>query len=143
MTTTKSPSTAQPSASRFERDWGRVIGPVGYTQVPEVLLVNHRRIGLSTLDLVVVLVIMRHWRPGKPCWVAKTTLAAIVGVTPRAVQRRIAAMDKKGLLRRTERKHRYGDSDTNLYDLPAASRRAAGALREEDGRGASHPAPSW
>ena len=44
-------------------------------------------------------------------------IAAAIGITPRAVQKRIKALEANGFLTRTERRQtRYG-SDTNLYSF--------------------------
>jgi hypothetical protein len=102
---------------RFEVDWGRAVEAAGYTQVPDALIANYRKLGLSALDLCIVLELLRYWHKGKPCWLSKAEIARVTGVKPRSVQRRITAMHDAELIRREERTHSYGDSDTNLYHL--------------------------
>jgi predicted transcriptional regulator len=51
---------------------------------------------------------------------AKGTIAKAIGCTPRAVQRRIAEMEDKGLIKRIERRETGAGSDgskPNLYDF--------------------------
>jgi predicted transcriptional regulator len=46
---------------------------------------------------------------------SKSTIAEAIGVTPRTVQRRIAAMEHAGLIQREERRISKEGSKTNLY----------------------------
>jgi predicted transcriptional regulator len=119
--TTKKKEVAQAakpaSSGKFEATWGRPIEAAGFTQVPDALIMNFPKLGLTPLDLSILLVLLKYWQPGKPPWLAKSTIASTIGIKPRSVQRRIAAMQKRGLLVREVRPHRYGDSDTNLYHL--------------------------
>jgi DNA-binding Lrp family transcriptional regulator len=43
--------------------------------------------------------------------------AAAIGIDPRSVQRRIAAMERDGLIRREERRVSGSRSNTNIYHL--------------------------
>jgi hypothetical protein len=104
-------------ATRFESRWGRAIAGAGYSQTPDVLIANFHKLGLAPIDLCILLVMLRYAHPGKPTWLSKGTIAAVVGIEPRSVQRRISAMEKRHLVRREARAHRYGDNDTNLYHL--------------------------
>lgn len=115
MTTTKTGDDKK-KERRFAQDWGRDIEAVGFTQIPNVLLENFIKLGLTHLDLCIVMVLLRYWHRDRPAWISKKKLAQIIGIEPRSVQRRITAMHNK-LLVREERSHRDGDSDTNLYHL--------------------------
>jgi DNA-binding Lrp family transcriptional regulator len=45
------------------------------------------------------------------------TIAKAIGVTPRSVQRRIAALEAAKLIRREERRISHKGSKTNIYHL--------------------------
>ena len=114
MTTTR--KTDDKKERRFVQNWGREVEAVGFTQIPNALIQNFRKLGLTHLDFCIVMVLLRYWHRDKPTWISKKKIAQVVGITPRSVQRRITAMNNK-LLVREERTHRDGDSDTNLYHL--------------------------
>ena len=101
----------------FEAKWSRAIAAAGYTQVPDALILHQARLGLAPLDVCILLVLLKFGHPGKPPWLGKARIAEVVGIDSSTVRRRIAKLEARGFLRRKERKHGYGDSDTNLYVL--------------------------
>lgn len=78
--------------------WGEA-AIAGWQAVPDVLLKNQSRLGLSATELLVLLNVLSFW------WYAEelpfprgTTVAKRMGVTPRTVQRSLQALIDKGLL---------------------------------------------
>ncbi len=61
---------------------------------------------------------MSYWwtAENKP-YPSKASIAAAIGVQPRTVQRRIAALEHAGLIHREERRTSKNGSDTNRYHL--------------------------
>lgn len=103
---------------RNERKWTRPLTAAGWLTFPEVFLEHQHTLGLDATDINILLHLARYW------WVAgnlphpsKRTIAERMGVDVGTVRRRIAKMEKKGLV---ERKARYGTDDrqeANDYDF--------------------------
>lgn len=70
------------------------------------------------MDINVLLHILKHWwKPEKNPYPAKSSIARCMGVDERTVQRRIAKMEKAGLLKRDERWYEKYGRQSNYYDL--------------------------
>ena len=99
-----------------------------------MLLLYSNELELDSLDIMIVLHIASYWwendRLPHP---SKARIAAALNVAPRTVQRRIQALEAKGYIKRKVRKTRFGDNDTNEYDLSGLTKevRRLGA-REKD-----------
>ncbi|CAI8982267.1 Helix-turn-helix domain-containing protein (plasmid) [Methylocaldum szegediense] len=83
---------------------------------PSILLEKQKALGLDAIDMNIIMHLASYW------WTAenkphpkKSTIAEAIGVTPRTVQRRIAALEKAGLIRREERRVTKEGSLPNLY----------------------------
>lgn len=99
----------------IEKKWGKAIAGAGWTAVPNILLEKCHALGLTTTDLAILLQIMKYWwQPDGIAFPAKATIARALNVDARTVQRRIAEMEKLGIVRR---KRRPGSNGTNEYHL--------------------------
>lgn len=88
---------------------------LGFTSV---LLLRQQALGLDAMDINVLLHILKHWcKPEENPYPAKSSIARCMGVDERTVQRRIAKMEKAGLLKRDERWHEKYGRQSNYYDL--------------------------
>ena len=101
-----------------EQKWSKTLMDAGWTAFPSVIIERQKALGLDAMDLNILLHLASHWwtRDNKP-HPSKKTIAAAMDVTPRTVQRRIATMQKDGLIRREERSIPGKGSRTNLYHL--------------------------
>lgn len=99
-----------------EEKWTKPLMEAGWTAVPTVLIERMTALGLQPLDLVILLHLASYWwtADNKP-HPSKKTIAAAIGVDPRTVQRRIAEMEKDGLIRREEQRISGRGSKPNLY----------------------------
>jgi predicted transcriptional regulator len=99
-----------------EKKWSKELMDAGWVAFPSILLEKQQAIGLSAVDVNIILHLASYWwtAENKP-HPSKSTIAEAIGVTPRTVQRRIAAMEHAGLLRREERRISKEGSKTNLY----------------------------
>ena len=80
------PTTADKNKA-VARRWGAKTADAGWTAVPNVLLYNVDKLGLSGGELVTLLNILSHWREaGKYPYVAKSNLANRMGKDPRTIQ---------------------------------------------------------
>jgi DNA-binding transcriptional ArsR family regulator len=110
---------------RIEERWGKALAAAGWTALPSTILIYQRKLGLDPLALNIVMQIAQYWwEPEKHPYPSKSTLAAAIGVTPRAVQRRIAAMEKVHLIERIERKDGKRGSQSNIYRLTGLAAKA-------------------
>ena len=110
---------------RIEQRWGKALADAGWTAFPSTILAYQKRLGLSALDLNIVLQIAQHWwDPEKHAFPSKARIAAAIGVKPRSVQRRIAAMEAAGLIERVYRRKASGVNQTNVYKLNGLARKA-------------------
>ncbi|HRK31347.1 MAG TPA: helix-turn-helix domain-containing protein [Tepidisphaeraceae bacterium] len=107
-----------PTIRENEQKWGRKLMAAGWTAFPSVILERQQALGLDSVDVCILLHIARHWwYKDKLPFPEKKTIADCLGVHPRTVQRRIAAMERDGLIKRLTRKDpRYGQR-SNYYDL--------------------------
>ena len=108
----------RPSVKKNEEKWTKPLMDAGWIGLPSVFVERQQAIGLDPLDLNILLHLANYWwtKDQKP-YPAKKTIADAMGVTPRTVQRRIAEMEKAGLIRREQRRIPGKGSRTNLYHL--------------------------
>jgi DNA replication protein DnaD len=106
-----------PTIKANEEKWGKTNIKAGWTAIPNALLIHQATIGLTPMDINIIIQIARSW------WVAnnhpfpsKKTLADSIGVTPRTIQKRIASMEKLGFIKRIQRRDPKG-SKSNIYKL--------------------------
>ena len=71
------------------------------------------------------------WEPGNLPHPSKATIAAAIGVNPRTVQKRIAAMETAKFIKRIERRTTRSGSATNLYDFSGLIAAAQPFAKEE------------
>jgi DNA-binding transcriptional regulator YhcF (GntR family) len=99
-----------------EAKWSKALMAGGWTVMPNVIIERQKVLGLDAVDINILMHLALYWwTPENKPHPSKNTIAAAVGVHPRTVQRRIAEMEKHGLIRREERRIRGQGSKTNLY----------------------------
>lgn len=101
-----------------EKKWGKAAMAAGYTIIPVVLLKAQRALGLESLDLNILLHLVKHWWEAERApYLGKSTIADLIGVNESTVRRRIFAMEKAGLLKRVRRTGPNKGDQTNAIDL--------------------------
>lgn len=115
-----------------EEKWSKLLMDAGWIGFPAVIVERQLVLGLDALDMNILLHLANHWwtKDNKP-YPSKKTIAVALDVTPRTVQRRIARMEKDGLLQREERRIRGKGSRTNRYDLSGLIKAATGYAEEK------------
>lgn len=100
-----------------EKKWSKLLMDAGWTALPSVIIENQRQLGLTPLDLNIVLYLASKWwtAEGKP-FPSKSTMAKAMDVHPRTIQKHVAALEAAGYIRREERRTDAG-SKTNIYHL--------------------------
>lgn len=98
--------------------WGTNVMRVGFMQVPSLLLKRQKELGLNAMDMNIILQIASYWwekdnlpRP------SKTTLADALSVDSSTIRKRIAALEKRGYLKRLIRSGHANARLANQYDL--------------------------
>jgi hypothetical protein len=104
--------------SRNEVKWTPALMRAGWTVIPNIIFERQQALGLDALDINILLHIASYWwdANNKP-HPSKVTIAEAIGVDPRTVQRRIAALEAGKLIRREERRTSPAGSKTNVYHL--------------------------
>jgi DNA-binding transcriptional regulator YhcF (GntR family) len=112
------PKTAAEALRVNEKKWTKLLMDAGWTCIPSVIIERQQALGLDPIDINILMHLAAHWwtEDNKP-YPSKATIAAALGVTPRTVQRRIAAMESAGFVRREERRIAGKGSYTNRYHL--------------------------
>ena len=115
--TEKIPKGEKVTLKANEKKWGKINIDAGWTLVPNALLIHQATLGLTPMDLNIILQIAQYWwEPENHPYPSKGTLAASIGVTPRTIQKRIQEMEKAKFINRLERRDRKG-SKSNIYQL--------------------------
>lgn len=115
-----------------EEKWSPLLMKAGFTVIPSVLLERQKAFGLDALDINIILYLSTYWwtADGLP-HPSKGTMAEAMGCTPRTIQRRIAAMEALGFIKRIERREsRYG-SQTNKYSFEGLIKAAKPFAKEK------------
>jgi len=85
---------------RSAAKWGDAID-AGFQIVPNVLFRGQSKLGLDTLDLVIILNITLHWwLPGDLPFPQPRVIANRTGVSVRTIERRLEALEQRGFLKR-------------------------------------------
>lgn len=114
------PKSESPAKEKeFVKKWGADAHSLGWTAIPNILLERQQALGLESVDLNLILILLKHWWKASDDapFPTKKTLADIIGRTEKTVQARIAAMEKKGLITRNERYSPVYGRMANGYDL--------------------------
>jgi len=110
--------SSSPELRTNEKKWGKPLMEAGWTLLPNALLVHQSALGLTSTDINILLHLMAYWwKKEELPHPSKVTLAKSIGVTPRTVQRRIAAMEKAGFIQRVRRQGPHRGTQTNFYDF--------------------------
>lgn len=118
---TKKQQQANASATQLkenEKKWTKPLMDAGWTVVPDVIIQRQQALGLDPLDVNILLHLASRWwkAEGKP-YPSKTSIAKATGMHPRTIQKRIAAMEAIGFVRREQRRIKGRGSETNVYHL--------------------------
>jgi DNA-binding transcriptional regulator YhcF (GntR family) len=101
-----------------EKKWTKELMDAGWTVIPNVLLERQKALGLDAIDINILMHIASFWwHPENKPHPSKKTIAEAMGIDPRTVQRRIADMEKDGLIQREERRVSQVGSKSNVYHL--------------------------
>lgn len=108
------------SGSRHKSDlkekWGESVVAAGWTPVPNVLIRGQRALGLTPMDLSVLLQLLTYWwKKDNLPYVGKRAMAAAIGVDERHVRRRLKALQERGYISVERRKGHHGGDATSAF----------------------------
>jgi len=100
-----------------EEKWTSVLMKAGYTVMPSVVFERQRALGLDAIDINIILHLARHWwRKDSPPFPSKRSIAECMDIDVSTVRRRIARMERDGLIRRRYRRDPINQGQrTNEY----------------------------
>ena len=99
-----------------EGKWSKTLMDAGWTVLPTILIEQQRKMNLDPIDMNILLHLASYWwLSDKKPHPSKKTIANAMGVHPRTVQRHIAQLEKKQLIKREQRRVKGRRSETNLY----------------------------
>jgi predicted transcriptional regulator len=118
-----------------EKKWTKALMAAGWNVVPNIIIEKQAALGLDALDMNIILHLSHYWwQHDNAPHPSVATIAKAVQVTPRTIQKRIAALEKLGFIRREERRYTQNGSVTNRYHfdglIEAAKPYAAEKVRE-------------
>lgn len=109
-------AAAKPST--LSARWGADTVRYGYTVIPVILIEKQAALGLEPVDLAILIHLIKFWwTPHEVPYPSKARLSAAIGLSPRSIQRRIAALEKAGFIERRARKTEFGGNSSNEYHL--------------------------
>ena len=92
--------SASKATEHIAARWGDALN-AGFVAVPVLLLLHQKKLGISTGELTVLLNILAAWWAEKNLpFPSSQTMAQRMGVTVRTVQRHLAELEEKGLIKR-------------------------------------------
>lgn len=114
------PTQKDGKKQELTQKWGKPLINAGWVAFPFVILERQDALGLDATDINIILHIAKHWfeaeRLPHP---AKGSIAQAMGMTPRAIQKRLASLEANGFLKRIERRDPKGGKGnlSSKYDL--------------------------
>lgn len=135
MATIRTSASAAPATAtdrKIEKKWGAALATTGWTAIPNVILQRQKALGLTPLDVNIIMQLLTYWwEPGGLPHPSKEKIAVAIDVNPRTVQKRIAAIETAGFIKRIERRTTRNGSNTNIYDFSGLIKAAQPFAREE------------
>ena len=114
-----------------ENKWTKKVLEPGWVVVPNVLLECQEKLGLSAMDLNILLQIIRHWwKKDELPFPSKKTLAISIGVSESTIQKRVRKMEKDGLIKRNLRYKGHNGQTSNEYDIAGLVKKLDPLARE-------------
>lgn len=118
MATKTKPADPVKTLRANEHKWGKPLIKAGWTLIPNQLLERQAALGLDSIDVNILLHIMRYWwEADRLPYPSKATLAKCIKAHPRTVQRRLAKLEAVGFIKRIRRDHPERGRQSNAYDF--------------------------
>jgi DNA-binding transcriptional regulator YhcF (GntR family) len=114
-----------------EEKWTPALMKAGWTVIPQVILDRQNALGIDAIDLNIILHIIKHWwNKNTPPFPSKRSIAECMQIDESTVRRRIARMEKDGLMKRRARFDPTNGQKTNEYLFDGLIKEATPYARE-------------
>lgn len=102
---------------QLERRWTAALVRPGWTALPSVIIDRQQALGLDPIDMNIILHLAKHWwQKDNPARPSKASVAAAMNVNVSTIRKRIARMERDGLIHRVARYHPVsGRQENNAY----------------------------
>jgi DNA-binding Lrp family transcriptional regulator len=102
-----------------ERKWTKTLMDAGWTAMPSVILDRQQALGLDAVDVNILMHLAKHWwEKDRLPFPTKKAIAECIGVSKSTVQRRIAKLERDGLIKRVYRfSPKHQGQRSNAYDF--------------------------
>lgn len=100
------------------KKWGKAVLGLGFCVIPSLLLRGQARLGISPVQLVILLHIIDHWWYAEQLpFPSKASIASRCNLSPRQVQRYLSELEQRGYIKRVDRFVDHKGQQSNYYDL--------------------------
>lgn len=100
------------------KKWGSLVMKIGFSTIPSLIFQGQRRLGLSPVQLVLLLHMVDFWwKQSQMPFPSKTLLAERMGLSPRQIQRYLTELERAGFIKRNARFSSSNGQQSNEYDL--------------------------
>ncbi len=100
----------------LEQRWTKALIAPGWTAVPSVILEKQHALGLDAMDVTILMHLASFWwYRDNPAHPSKDRIATAMNVNVSTIRKRIARLEKDGLIRREQRFSVSGRQETNFY----------------------------
>lgn len=107
---------AQQQIGQNEKKWTPTLMKAGWTVLPSVILDRQKAFGLDAVDINILLHLAKYWwYSDNPPHPSKQAIADCMDVDKSTIRRRIARMEKDGLIKRQARYDTKTGQQTNSY----------------------------
>lgn len=119
------------SKKKIEELWGADSASLGFCMVPMTILNAHKRLGINPTQFSIILQLLGYWwqKDNSP-FPTKKAIAEQIGISPRQVQRNIAALEQAGLIERVYRTGGDKGNKSNVYKLDGFVKKVSDISRE-------------
>lgn len=110
---------AEPKSEReAEKKWGVAVMDLGYSQIPSLIFRAQARLGLSAVQLALLLHLVDFWwKHSQMPFPNKATLAQRMNLSTRQIQRYLTELETANFIEREERFAGHRGQQSNIYHL--------------------------
>lgn len=124
---------------RNEKKWTKPLMSAGWTVIPSILLEEQHKLGLDPIDINIILQLTSFWwYEDNPPHPSKKRIAQRLNVDPSTIRRHIAAMERKGYIKRNYRKDEKKGQQTNQYIFSGLIEKASPYAKESISNKSKH-----
>lgn len=125
------PKSERQYRRKNEEKWTKTLLEPGWIVIPAIFLQRQKALNLDAIDINIILhLAMYWWEKDKPPFPSKQAIADCMQIDVSTVRRRIADMEKEGLIERRYRSDPVNGQKTNEYILEGLIKAATPLAQE-------------